>query len=222
MFCQYCGTPVSIGGAPCPKCGGAASAPAPPAGQPGPFAPQPGGFASFPQPAQRSSLPWFVFAGIGCLGLVFVGAIVAAIAIPTMTRVSSARSTSRKIDCKNHLKQMGVYVALHEAKTRKYPPDLRALWRPDLATSADIFICPVTSGATDTTPAPAPGAPWESFASRVSYEYRFPERGDETPPDALMAWDRVPHPDGKRCVLLFQGRVDEVDQATFERLHSAK
>lgn len=222
MFCQFCGTPVPSGGSSCPKCGGTAPAPATPAGQPGPFAPQPGGFAPYPQPEKRSSPPWFLFAGIGCLGLVFVGGIVAAIVLPAMTRVSAARTMSRKVDCKNHLKQLGVYAALYEAKFRMYPPDLKSLWRPDLATSADIFICPVTSGKTGTAPTPAPGGAWESFASRVSYDYRFPVRGDETAPDALMAWDRVPHPDGKRCVLLFQGRVDEVDQATFDRLSSTK
>lgn len=220
MFCQFCGTPIPAGGAGCPKCGGPASAP--PAGQPGPFAPQPGGFASYPQPAKGSSFPWILIAGVGCLGLVVVGGIVAAIAIPMMTRVSSARSVSRTIDCKNHLKQMGVYVALYESKTRKYPPDLQSLWRPDLATDPWIFICPVSSANAGTAARPAPGSTWESFASRVSYDYRFPERGDATAPDALIAWDHTPHPDGKRCVLFFLGRVDEVDQATFERLLTVK
>lgn len=220
MFCQFCGTPIPAGGTGCPKCGGPASAP--PAGQPGPFAPQPGGFAPYPQPARSSGLPWFLFAGIGCLGLIVVVGIVSAIAIPMMTRVSSARSISRKIDCKNHLKQLGIYIALYESKNRKYPPDLRSLWRPDLATDPGIFICPVASGNAGATPLPAPGSTWESFASRVSYDYRFPERGDGTAPDVLIAWDRTPHPDGKRCVLFFQGRVDEVDQANFERLLSVK
>lgn len=222
MFCQFCGTPIPAGGSACPKCGGPALAAAQPAGQPGPFAPQPGGFASYPQPPRSSSFPWILIGVVGCLGLLVVAGIVTAVVLPMRSSLQAARVSSRTSDCKNHLKQLGVYIALYESKNRKYPPDLKSLWKPDLATSPDIFTCPVHSGQSGSTRNFAPGASWESFSSRVSYDYRFPVQGDATAPGALMAWDRTPHPNGKRCVLFFQGRVDEVDQATFDRLFNSK
>ncbi len=222
MFCQFCGTPIPAGGAACPKCGGPALVAAAPAGQPGPFAPQPGGFVPYTPPPRSSSFPWVLVGAIGCLGLIVVAGIGAAVVLPMRSSLEAARVSSRTTDCKNHLKQLGVYVHLYESKNRKYPPDLRSLWKPDLATDPDIFTCPVASGKTDRSTSASPGRPWESFSSRVSYDYRFPERGDATALDALMAWDRAPHPNGKRCVLYFMGRVDEVDQATFERLFNAK
>jgi hypothetical protein len=222
MFCTSCGSAIPQGNATCVQCG----APAPAAAAAPAFAPSPQfappGYAQRPMPQQASSTPWLVIGLVGCGGLFVVGAIIAALAVPMTSRLSAARSASRTTDCKNNLKQIGVYMSLYESQFRAYPPDLKSMWRPDMATNPDLFTCPVASGRPRNSELPAPGTRWESFSSQVSYVYRHPSRDDETSPNEIVAWDRAPHPDGTRCVLYFQGRVDVADPATFERLRTAR
>ena len=76
-------------------------------------------------PRSGSSFLWIIIAAVGCLGLVFVIAIVAAIIVPAL---SAARGASRTVDCKNSLKQIGVYCNLYESKFHAWPPTLRSIW----------------------------------------------------------------------------------------------
>jgi hypothetical protein len=59
--------------------------------------------------------------------------------------------------------------------------------------------------------------PWDSFASRISYEYRAPPRSKypDINPDYVIAWDKVPHREG-RVVLYYGGRVEELNEHDFE------
>ena len=111
---------------------------------------------------------------------------------------AAARASARTTACRNNLKQIGVYFALYESKHRAWPRDLDAIKSKDLATDEKLFRCPA-SGLDD------------------AYDYVFPEKGDETPTDAVMGFDRDAHPDGSRCVLSFAGAVQEMDQADFDR-----
>ncbi|MEK7469306.1 MAG: DUF1559 domain-containing protein [Planctomycetota bacterium] len=226
MFCQFCGTPIAVGGSACPKCGapatgGLASAAAPQNA----FAPPPGGnwTASPIPPRQGSSTPWILIAAVGCLGIVFVGAIAAAILLPAF---AAARKATRTVDCRNDMKQIGVYVLLYESKYRDYPEALRDIYRPDLATDPNIFICPV-NGQPFKSPS-STSMKWDDFSSRVGIEYLKPPSFDPMNDrvrdisKVLMAWERTPHSDGRRTVLFVTGRVDTVDDAMFQAILKAR
>ena len=105
--------------------------------------------------------------------------------------------------CKNDLKQIGVYFALFESKNRHYPGSIEELKGPTMinGTGEKILVCP-----------------FDTSGDACSYEYLHPVRGDDEPYDSIMAYDRHPHPDGRRCVLHYQGRVDEVADADFQKL----
>lgn len=214
MFCPSCGSALPETAASCPKCGAprAAAAPAPPPVQ---FYQGPG----VPPPPPRSSggFPWLLVAVLGCGGLVVGGGILAALILPAL---AAARGASRATDCKNHLKQIGVYCALYESKFKAYPPTLSYLWRPDMATDANLFRCPQKTGKRSSSTVRS-----ENFPADVGYEYRCPPPEIETDPNyasVVMAWDREPHSDGKRAVLFFTGRVELLDQEAFERALAGK
>ncbi|MEK7468150.1 MAG: hypothetical protein AAB074_12105 [Planctomycetota bacterium] len=104
--------------------------------------------------------------------------------------------------CKNDLKQLGIYFCLYEAKFKIYPGSIDELKRPDMITAdSTILVCP-----------------FDMSGDACSYEYLHPVRGDGEPGDSIMAYDRRLHPDGKRCVLYFQGRVEEVSEADFQKV----
>lgn len=110
--------------------------------------------------------------------------------------LGEALHPSKNTQCKNGLKQIGIYVTLYESKYRKYPKSLADLRSPDLANDEKLFRCAVT-GKDD------------------AYVYVFPEKGDETAYTAILAYDREPHPDGARSVLLFSGVVRTLDKDQF-------
>ncbi|MBI2920090.1 MAG: DUF1559 domain-containing protein [Planctomycetes bacterium] len=210
MFCASCGSALPESSASCPKCGAAraAAAPAPVRFYPGPPVP----------PARSSSpFPWILIAVLAFGGVVVGTGILAALLVPAL---ASARAASRATDCRNHLKQIGVYCALYESRYKAYPPTLSHLWRPDMATDANLFRCPQKTGKRASSAARV-----EKFPSDVGYEYRCPPPSIETDPNydsVVVAWDRDPHSDGKRAVLFFTGRVDLLDQAAFERALAGK
>lgn len=105
-------------------------------------------------------------------------------------------------ECRNDLKQIGVYFALYEAKNRFYPATIEDLKAPDLISdpAAKVLKCP-----------------YDTSGDATSFEYLHPVRGDNEPPDMIMAYDRHLHPDGRRCVLYFQGRVEAVNESDFQK-----
>lgn len=109
-----------------------------------------------------------------------------------------------KKSCSNHLKQIGVYFALYESKFKEYPKSIAQLMRPDMCTDEKLMHCPADA---------------EGQVNR--YGYARPAKGDATPADAVMAWDLVPHQDGTRNVLLFQGRVLSMNEEDFRRALAA-
>lgn len=104
--------------------------------------------------------------------------------------------------CKNDLKQLGIYLCLFEARFKRYPLDVAETKRHDMLTDMDLLKCPFNPGEND------------------GYEYLYPFQGDATPADAPTMIDRVPHPDGTRCVLFFQGRVDVLGPADYAEMMS--
>jgi hypothetical protein len=110
----------------------------------------------------------------------------------------AVRDAAREVKCSNGLKQIWIYCVLYEAKTKEWPRNLAALERPDIASDHSLFQCPVT-------------------ANDNAYTYVVPPKGDQTAPDAVMLYDRDPHPDAKRGVASFGGEVLRLGQEDFER-----
>lgn len=79
------------------------------------------------------------------LVVVFIVVIAVALLVPFNTH---GRGHSRKSDCKNSLKQIGIYFALYESKYKCYPTPgdttwFGLLWSKDLATDGNLFRCAV-------------------------------------------------------------------------------
>lgn len=111
--------------------------------------------------------------------------------------LKAGQEAGRLVSCKNSLKQIGVYIALYESKHRKYPKSFADIQVKDLAKDPKLFHCPLTD-------------------IDDAYVYVYPEAEDETSPDFIIAYDRDPHPDGSRNVLLFFGRVETLSAEEFE------
>lgn len=127
------------------------------------------------------------------------------------------RDKSMVTDCKSRLFGIGAYCSQYQSRYGTYPPALSALYQPAMIEWGDAFICPQERGKRES---PARGVPFGLFADRVSYEFRtppVPPAGKSPNPGFVVAWDRVPHRNGKRVVLLYDGSVEELDQAAFER-----
>lgn len=165
------------------------------------------------------------------LVVVTIAAMFVAFATPT---ICTSRKSSRKTDCKNSLKQIGIYFTLYESKFHRYPTPgastwFSALWRPDLATDGNLFRCAsVGKSGTGThyRGIVGPGC-WNHGSAGAPAWYAWPASGidEHAPPDLPMACDGdqggVPNHDvhrsrgcgdsstgGDRNVLFFQGRVD--------------
>lgn len=118
-------------------------------------------------------------------------AIVIFISIPVVLTVRVARKSSRKTDCVNSLKQVGVYYALYEAKYKSYPT--KGGFRnfvDEQGSSLDRCKCSRPIHLADPPIVPA-------SAGTVS---------DQAPPDVPLAW--MESEDGDYLVMFFQGRVD--------------
>lgn len=110
--------------------------------------------------------------------------------------LKQAMESSRVTDCKNRLKQIGIYVALHESRFRKYPQSLKDLLQEGLADDDSWFRCSLS------------GKP-------NSFTFVAPPNGDDTPPDFVIAYDTDAHPDGRRNVLTLAGSVTDFDAEDF-------
>jgi len=157
-----------------------------------------------------------IIAVVGCFGVIFVGGILAALILPAL---AGARKASRSVDCRNHLKQIYVYVELYEGRFQSYPDTLRDIWRPDMATDPNLFVC-AAQGKPLNPPAGKTWT-WEHFAGLVTVDYRkpafSPAPGTLRDSDAvLLAWERSPHADGRRNVVYLSGRTATLDEVTFQ------
>lgn len=120
--------------------------------------------------------------------------------------VEDARFRSLVTHCKNNLKQLGIYVALFESKYRgDEPTGWDELRRPDLITDPKLLHCHLDG----------PG-------DECSYEYIWPFLAEDTPPETVVAYDKRAHSDGKRCVLHYQGNVDEMTEAELKEALEAQ
>jgi hypothetical protein len=109
----------------------------------------------------------------------------------------AAREATQQQECSNALRQIGMYCSLYENKFKAWPKNLAALERPDMATDKKAFRCPVTGNDN-------------------AYAYVFPSKDFETPLDAVMLYDRDPHPNAKRGVVCFSGEVIFLGKEDFE------
>ena len=139
----------------------------------------------------------------------------------TWQAIAAARSKSLENDCRLRLRQIGVYCDLYRSKFGEEAPTFKAMYRPDMATDMYLFVCPVT-GSHHFKDDSGEHGPWDANEYMVGYEYRRPEAGTKASPGLVVAWDRAPHPDGKRGVLYRDGKVETLDQAAFERALAVK
>lgn len=170
--------------------------------------------------------------------LVFIVLVGFALIVPSIT--TTRHGGSRKSDCKNSLKQIGVYFALYESKFKAYPTPGAAtwfaqLWHRDMSTDGNLFRCAVRGKAgagTHYNVLPDSGA-WTHETTDGPKIFTWGPAGLDdktTPSDLPIACDGddpagVPnHGKGEdRNVLFFQGRVDvfaigSPTEAVFSRL----
>ncbi|KAF0245064.1 MAG: hypothetical protein FD180_1953 [Planctomycetota bacterium] len=106
--------------------------------------------------------------------------------------VEAARSAAHETECLNRLKQVGIYFALYEMKKGAWPKAIDDIKAPDMLTDEILLSCPVTG-------------------KRDAFTYVHPEKGDKTPADAVVAWEKDAHPNGDHHVLTFEGRVTRLN-----------
>jgi prepilin-type N-terminal cleavage/methylation domain-containing protein len=159
--------------------------------------------------------------GFTLIELLVVIAIIGILAALLLPALSAARKSSRKTDCKNSLKQIGVYFALYEAKFKAYPTPGEAtwfglLWECGLATDGNVFRCAVRGkSGTGTHYAGIVGPGTYAPIGGLTYAWGADGITDAAPPDLPMACDddddtgTLNHGENTdRNVLFFQGRVD--------------
>lgn len=101
------------------------------------------------------------------------------------------------IDCRERLARIGAELVHFEEKFKKYPKSFVELKEGGFGGDPTNFDCP-------------------AGGKRDAFVYVFPEKGDATEPDAVVAYERDPHSDGSHCVLWFNGRVMCLDAKAFE------
>ncbi|MCC6738214.1 MAG: hypothetical protein IT452_04150 [Planctomycetia bacterium] len=101
--------------------------------------------------------------------------------------------------CAERLAQIEVYLALFESKFARYPIDFSEIQRPDMLTEERVLRCTAQDDAAD------------------GFQYFYPFLESSTPPTAIVAWDKTPHPGNVRNVLTFAGKVDLMAEEDFEK-----
>ncbi|KAF0244614.1 MAG: hypothetical protein FD180_2376 [Planctomycetota bacterium] len=145
--------------------------------------------------------------------------------IPAVAWLAAAISASwrseREATCKTRVQQIGVFREMYKKKFGGEPAELRNLYEHGFAVDPNVFVCPVTDNRlTDHTPSLS--GHWSEFSQFIGYEYRNAAAAPAAQPFWLVAWDKVAHPDGRRCVLYLDGTIGMVDERTFVKLRDAK
>lgn len=139
----------------------------------------------------------------------------------TVTAIAEYRRKELENQCRLRLKQLGVYCDLYRSKYGGEAPSLKDLYRPELASAMDYFVCPVTGSHHIKDDSGEHGS-WDAKAYMVGYEYRRPASGTKTVPWFAVAWDILAHPDGRRCVLYYSGTTEALDPGGFERAKAVR
>jgi hypothetical protein len=105
-------------------------------------------------------------------------------------------------ECRNRLFQMGIDVMTFESKMRTYPASWADVKQAGLQADDRLSCC--------------------SFGKAGSFVYCYPIDLDRTRADWMLGWDPARHPDGKRTVLYFQGKVEALDEAVFQERLAAQ
>lgn len=147
------------------------------------------------------------------LGVVCLLVILALLLLPAL---APPRVQYRTSECKNRLKQLGVYLDLYRTKFHQPIPIGTAdtswfaqVWRPDLATNGDFFRCAYHDSGTAGTDywcIVRPGT-WKGFSFRSGADLTSPT----APGDLPIACDlgsEPNHPNGVVIVLRLDGHAD--------------
>ncbi len=119
-------------------------------------------------------------------------------------------------DCRAHLRGIGFYFSLYRDRFHQEPSSFRDICRPEMATDKWIFICPFRPPQEHIHDSDLGlFGPYEQYEHLVGYDYKPPPAGAGSTERWAVAWDRAPHPDGRRCVLFIDGTVEILDEAGF-------
>ena len=110
--------------------------------------------------------------------LVVLLAVLVAFFIPTGHRCGGGR----KSDCKNTLKQIGIYFEVYHSKFGAYPPPgastwFRSLWRADMASDGNLFRCACRGKAGSGTHYCGVTGPGTFFSTTNNRSYTWPATG---------------------------------------------
>ncbi|MFP4057134.1 MAG: hypothetical protein ACLF0G_09725 [Candidatus Brocadiia bacterium] len=142
---------------------------------------------------------------------VAVTAILAGMLLPALARARTEARIIRDRNQLNHIARACATYLNEHGDNRRYPTGLRELVEKELL-PRDLLVSPL-----DRDP---PKLPDGTPCSYVSCFEKYPDRVflDNFPPNAMMAWDRVPFVRGQRNVLFFDSHVERVDEARFQEL----
>ncbi len=146
--------------------------------------------------------------------------------VPFLDAVAGSADRSKIVDCKNNLKQLGLYISVYVSRYGSdvnYPEGggiQRAITSlPDPARSvsrlpgeAGLFHCKCTGDR------PEAAGLQQDIARHSSYAERREALSDRVRADAPVMWDKKAHSDGTRNVMRFDGSVFTVEREEFRRL----
>lgn len=153
-----------------------------------------------------------VFVG---LGLVLATLWIALVVVPA---VKERRRKSREFErwyklelCQANLHALALACQDYSQRHGSYPQSLQNLYESGELGNPLCFSCPVTR---DRDTLPDRRSEWREFAGQVGYGYRHAPASSSH--RYVIAWDLMPHPDGRRCVVSKDGRQKAMEEPEFE------